>query len=227
MDSWAGQLDDIPFHVYAMKEPDYVMSLMLSYGTNDRLNGKETQQDWKDGATNMSKRLKYPEVVHNHFQYCHAVDDHNAKWHSLISIEVVWATKQWPNRVFSFLLLITEVNCFLAESYFTGRKSDSMLDFRKRLSFKLIENAYMKEEDRVEHHRSARIRERIGHGLVSLPAWKKFSGGHLITSVSKYPQKKCSRCCCKVQTYCVCSPGVPLCSHCLASHIKDCENDSC
>ena len=174
----------------------------------------------------MSKRFKFPEVVHNHFQYHHVVDDHNAKWHSPISIEVVWATKWWPNRVFSFLLSITEVNCFLAESYFTGQNSDSILDFWKRLSFELIENAYMKEEDRVECHRSARIRERIGRGLVLLPPWKNFSGRHLITSVSKYPQKKCSRCCHKVRTYCVCSPGVPLCSHCLASHIKDCKNDS-
>ena len=114
----------------------------------------------------------------------------------------------------------------MAESYFTGQNSDSMLDFWKRLSFELIENAYMKEEDRVECHRSARIREQIGHGLVLLPPWKKVSGGHLITSVPKYPQKKCSRCRHEVQTYCVCSPGVPLCSHCLASHIKDCENDS-
>ena len=41
-DSWAGTFDNIPFHVYAMKEPDYVMSLMSSYGTNDHDNGKET-----------------------------------------------------------------------------------------------------------------------------------------------------------------------------------------
>ena len=83
----------------------------------------------------MMKLFKYPEVVHNHFQYHHAVDDHNAKQHSPISIEVVWATKQWPNRVFCFLFSITEDNCFLTESYFTGRKSDSMLDFRMCLSF--------------------------------------------------------------------------------------------
>ena len=42
----------------------------------------------------MMKLFKYPEVVHNHFQYCHAVDNHNAKWHSPISIEVVWAIEQ-------------------------------------------------------------------------------------------------------------------------------------
>ena len=42
MDSWAGTFDNIPFHVYAMKEPDYVISLMSTYGTNDHDNGKVT-----------------------------------------------------------------------------------------------------------------------------------------------------------------------------------------
>ena len=46
-DSWAGKLDTIPFHVYAMKEPDYVMSLMSTYGTNNRDKGKETRCNWK------------------------------------------------------------------------------------------------------------------------------------------------------------------------------------
>ena len=42
-DSWKGNMDKVPFHVeYAMKEPDYVMSLMLTYGTNLR-NGKENK----------------------------------------------------------------------------------------------------------------------------------------------------------------------------------------
>ena len=148
------------------------MSLMSSYSTNNQSNGKEMQCDWKEGDTDMTKLFKYPEVVHNHFQYCHAVHNHNAKQHSPISIEVVWATKWWPNRVFCFLLSITEINCYLAESYLTGQKSDSMLDFQMHLSFKLIENAYMREEERVEHHRSCRIREGISHGLVSLPPWK-------------------------------------------------------
>ena len=41
-ESWAGVLDDKPFYAYAMKEPDYVMSLMSTYGTNNCDNGKET-----------------------------------------------------------------------------------------------------------------------------------------------------------------------------------------
>ena len=92
-DSWAGKLDTIPFHVYAMKEPDYVMSLMSTYRTNNRDNGKETR-----------------------------------------------------HQVFAFLMSITEVNCYLAESYFTSRKSNSMLDFRKSLSHQLIENDYFDQE---------------------------------------------------------------------------------
>ena len=42
-DSWPGQLDNVPFHVYAMKEPDYMMLLMSSYGTNEREGGKEAR----------------------------------------------------------------------------------------------------------------------------------------------------------------------------------------
>ena len=100
--SWAETLDNIPFHVYTMKEPDYVMPLMSTYETNDHDNGKETQRDWKEGATMKSVTFKYPEVIHNHIMFRHAVDDHNGKQHSPISLKVVWATKRWVNRVFAF-----------------------------------------------------------------------------------------------------------------------------
>ena len=54
-DSWKGCMDEVNFHVYAMKEPDYVMSLMSTYGTNLQT-GKETQQEWVDGSVTMKKR---------------------------------------------------------------------------------------------------------------------------------------------------------------------------
>ena len=96
-DSWKGSMEEVPFHVYAMKEPDYVMSLMSTYGTNQR-SGKETTREWVDGSGNSQKhKFNYPEVVGNHFLYRHSVDDHNNKRHSPISLEVVWATKYWPN----------------------------------------------------------------------------------------------------------------------------------
>ena len=173
-DSWGGKLEDVPFHVFAMKEPDYVMLLMSTYGTNARNGYKETRREWKDNGVIRMKSFRYPEVVHNHFQNRHSVDDHNAKRHSPISIEVVWTTKRWSNRVFAFLLSITEVNCFLAESYFTSRKTESMMDFRKDLAHQLIENKYLVQEIRSDHHRSVRIQQGIGHGLLSLPPFNFF-----------------------------------------------------
>ena len=145
-DAWAGQMDNVAFHVYAMKEPDYIMSLMSSYGTNNHEEGRETTRQWKQNGELVIKKFKYPDVVNIHFLFRHSVDDHNTKRHSPISLEVVWATKRWPNRVFAFLLGITEVNCFLAEKQFTSRKSESMMDFRKLLAYELIENNFIVQE---------------------------------------------------------------------------------
>ena len=54
-DFWKGCMDEVNIHVYAMKEPDYVMSLMSTYGTNLQM-GKETQQEWVDGSVTTTKR---------------------------------------------------------------------------------------------------------------------------------------------------------------------------
>ena len=77
--SWKGNMDKVPFHVYAMKELDYVMSLMPMYGTNLQT-GKETSCEWVDGSgTKQQKTFHYPEVMGNHFLYWHSIDDHNNK----------------------------------------------------------------------------------------------------------------------------------------------------
>ena len=100
---------------------------------------------------------------------------------------MVWATKRWANRVFAFLLSITEVNCFLAESHFTDRKSGSMLEFQKQLAYELIENDYLEKEEAALRCSSTRIQEGIGHGLLSLPPFKKFVRTKVVTSMFKYP----------------------------------------
>ena len=64
-----------------------------------------------------------------------------------------------------------------------------MLEFRKQLAYKLIENDYLEKEQAALHHRSTRIQEGIGHGLLSLPPFKKFVGTKVVTSMSKYPPK--------------------------------------
>ena len=157
------------------------------------------------------------------------MDDHNGKRHSPISIKVVWATKRWANRVFAFLLSITKVNCFLAESHFTDQKSGSMVEFWNQLAYKLIENDYLEKEEAALHRRSTRIQEGIGHGLLSLPPFKIFVGTKVVTSMSKYtpppPPAKCKYCKREVCMYCRYTPGEHLCSHCLAEHIHDANNE--
>ena len=46
--AWKGQKDEVDFHVYAMKEPNYVMSIMSTYGTNQQM-GKEMQHELVGG----------------------------------------------------------------------------------------------------------------------------------------------------------------------------------
>ena len=63
------------------------------------------------------------------------------------------------------------------------------MEFQKRLAYVLIENEYLEKEEAALHRRSTRIQEGIGHGLLSLPPYKKFVGTKIVTSMSKYPQK--------------------------------------
>ena len=120
-----------------------------------------------------------------------------------------------------------EVNCFLAESYYTSRKTDSMLNFQKSLDYQLIENTYLEQEERQQRHRFTQIQEGVGHGLVSLPTLRKLLDRCMVKSVSKYPPPpQYSQCHCKVQTYCRCTPGVYLCCNCFADHINDLDNHS-
>ena len=76
-DAWKGQMDEVDFHVYVMKEPDYVMSIMSTYGTN-QWTGKEMHRELVGGE---QKIFLYPEVTGNHFLFQHSIDDHNNKRH--------------------------------------------------------------------------------------------------------------------------------------------------
>ena len=82
----------------------------------------------------------------NHFLYRHSVNDHNNTQHSPISVEVVWATKYWPNHVFAFLLSVTKVNVNLAATYFSAQEQMGQIEFWKLLANTLIFNSYNNEE---------------------------------------------------------------------------------
>ena len=97
---WHEKLDAVQFYLDCMKELNYIMSLMSTYGATERF-GEEKNCSWKeqDGVTKTAK-FKYPEVVHNHYKYRHMFDDHNARRQAPISLEESWATCRWSNKVF-------------------------------------------------------------------------------------------------------------------------------
>ena len=97
-----------------MKEPDYVMKLMSTYGSLTPKEGhKEAQRTYKHQGTTVTTSFKYTEPYANHFLFRHAVDDHNNLRHSVPAIEETWTTMRWSNRVFAFLLAVSEVNISL------------------------------------------------------------------------------------------------------------------
>ena len=59
-----------------------------------------------------------------------------------IAIEEQWRTQRWPNRIFQFLLGVTEVNFnFLIASYF-GSELKEQVPFRYKLGNELVNNPY-------------------------------------------------------------------------------------
>jgi hypothetical protein len=220
-DCLKGTLDNIPFGIHCMKEPDYVMALMASYGTQDLNNEGETERNYKNDAGEMvRKRFNYTELFYNHFTYRHAVDDHNNNRHQPISLEVIWATQRWANRVFAFLLAITEVNCKLASEYFLKKNKVSMISFRKKLAEALIYNkAYRKMEDNGE---SRDLRSRSAdHKLLTVEPFKRWNGIKWIRADTRFPQRKCISCHRKVRTYCSCNLSKGMCNSCYTNHVLD------
>lgn len=65
-----------------MKELDYVMGLMSTYGTISPKNGQgEKRWHFKNahGKSVMTSFTRYPKVITNHYAYHGCIDDHNNK----------------------------------------------------------------------------------------------------------------------------------------------------
>ena len=99
------------YHIMAIKDPDYVILTMTTYGTLEYLEGSDTHHRYKgEGGELVTKRFNYREVFRNHFNSRHQVDD-NKNWrHYTISVERNRATKYLTERCHAYLLELSEVN---------------------------------------------------------------------------------------------------------------------
>ena len=74
-----------------MKEENYTMKCTAAYGALVEIDGSKTLTSLT--AVNGEKFIKlfnYTESFHNHFKFCHHVDDQNNSRHSPLSLEESW-----------------------------------------------------------------------------------------------------------------------------------------
>ena len=86
-DTLPGTLSGKAFSIFCMKEENYTMKLMATYGVFVEIDGSKTLKLLT--AVNGEKFIKsfnYTETFHNIFKFCHQVGDHNNSRHSPLSL---------------------------------------------------------------------------------------------------------------------------------------------
>ena len=96
------QMDGVPFHIHAMKEPDYIMMLMSTYGTTLKMGVTKRQHYTVEGGGGQkSGRVSI-------YKFCDmilTITTHSGCIQS--PMEEIWMTMRWANHMFCFLLTIT------------------------------------------------------------------------------------------------------------------------
>ena len=60
------------------------------------------------------------------------MDSHNARREAPFALEETWSTKHWENRIFAYLLALSEVNANLREHHFSGMEAVKQIwEFRR------------------------------------------------------------------------------------------------
>ena len=222
--SLRGEKDGVKYDVFCLREPVYTMKLMSTYGSlvephspyevNRRYIGVNNQE--------VNKSFKLLEPFANHYRYRHVVDDHNNGRHALPAIEDTWGTHRWPNRVFAFILAISEINTWLAYRHFVWKeKKLELIEFRKKLALALIENDYLEAEVSECIRRKRKFHG--NHNLVRAPPHcGKFLRGNWVRNCKQPHQNyPCKTIGCKkrIRTMCSCDMGRWMCSQCHVLHV--------
>ena len=226
VDIMQGKLSGIKYIYLLMKEPGFIMKLMSTYGDNQIAGNQEnTRRFYKDSTgTTIRREFKYTTVFANHFNYRHAVDDHNNLRHSTPAFEETWITHRWPIRVFSFILAVTEVNAYLAFEYFIWKNNHhpTLLQHRRKLAMSLIYNDFLEKDVTCGVRKRKRHSE---HELCTAPPHaKKITHENWDTSSKcRYQQFICKspNCTKRVRTYCSCDPTTWICQSCFTGHMVE------
>ena len=114
---------------------------------------------WENEITIYAFKITISKILHLrlsphlifHLQFSHrSYQQHHPSTHitkSLPAIEVTWRTHCWENRVFAFILAVSEINSFLFLRFFVWKPSNTkeptLLQFRRSLALQLIDNEWI------------------------------------------------------------------------------------
>ena len=162
-DSLKGVLDGQNYDIFCLKEPDYVMKVMSTYGGLVVKSGQEdSRRTWMEGDEEKTARFQYMEPFANHFDYRHLVDDHNLLRHMVPSIEETWTTDRWANRVFAYLLATSEINSYLAMKHWLWKDEKETVHYHwKQLALELINWAKDHGEDDIDESGRVTTRKKV------------------------------------------------------------------
>jgi hypothetical protein len=146
-----GVLDGISYDIFCLKEEDYVMKIMATYGSINCPPIWQRVKARRTIANDTKVEFEYIDPVANHFDYRHCVDNNNHLQHMRPSIRETWKTHRWVLRVLAFFHAGSELNAFLCFRYFVWNKLNRMYfhAFRRALSIEMMQNTF-DEDDGVE-----------------------------------------------------------------------------
>jgi len=193
-----------------LKELDYVMSMMTTYGTLLTEGALDRSRSYIENGNKQQKTIHYLECITNHFKYRDSVDANNRDQMYPVALEETWKTTRWPCRVFQFLLAVTEVNVRRAAARIckTVREDISQQEFRKALAKELIYNNYLSPDEEDQHFLRSNNPQAVEHWYMSVPRFHTIGrDGALQPCKTEWIQKLCE-CGKKVRKYCSCTPMI-------------------
>jgi hypothetical protein len=237
-DAIYGKSEDVDYHFFMEKDKDYTIKLMSTYSSlnvNDKAKHNRRHITNEQGKVETTT-FQHAESFEHYYEARHKVDDHNHARHLLPSLEATWVTTTWENRVFAFILAISEINAWLAYKFFVlipqGFALLTIHQFRRKLALALIYNDYIVMDSSAG---SPRTSQRISgnkrkasvlspHILRKAPQHAKFfDHAREIWDVSAKDGSQrynCSmnNCTNRTRKYCECNIGLWICEDCFGFH---------
>ena len=131
-----GSYNSVDFKLICLTEPKYVSKHVSTFASLTVVNSESEEFC----PLPDEKKIKLVEPLLFRKMANHCVDDHNHLRQQLPALQTTWKTYWWPNRVFAFLLVITEINIFYAYKYFISGTQQRLWRIWRPYSLQLQEH---------------------------------------------------------------------------------------